>query len=180
MPRRPSGRCDQERRAHPPCWFCSTPAPPQPEPRAVLVALLLRDAPAGPAPDLLLRRPPWFARALRPPPPPRFWSSPRLVPLLPPASCLLSSSPSTRACPIRGLSLELLSRCLPEQEQFWIAKYPSDSSRPSCTTTPGDATSTPTTCTSTPPRPDRQVPRRRVYHYRRPSKTPWTPNIHGT
>lgn len=32
---------------------------------------------------------------------------------------------------------------------------------------PGDATSTPTTCTSTPSRPDRQVPQRRVYNYRR-------------
>ena len=56
----------------------------------------------------------------------------------------------------------------PESPRPDPSSTPSDSSRPSCTTTPDDATSTPTMCTSTPPRPDRQVPRRRVYHYRRP------------
>ena len=69
---------------------------------------------------------------------------------------------------------------------------PVESSRPSVrlrVQLHGDASSTSTASTGSPrtrTSTTRQVPLRiakfiyHVYHYRRPSKTPWTPNIHGT
>ena len=57
----------------------------------------------------------------------------------------------------------------PESPRPDLSSTPSDSSRPSRTTTPDDATSTPTTCTSTPPRPERSTTMTvDMYHYTAP------------
>ena len=86
----------------------------------------------------------------------------------------------TRLRPLRFVytASSLNDRDVPAHEHFGFARP-----GPTSTTTSVDrqvplrvdASSSSTTCVQLPsPRPDRQVPRQRVYHYRRPSKTPWT------